>query len=65
MTFRPTDDGGVMVADVGNRRAIHLTDADVNRLIAATGRRVSPAKARMLRYPVTTPAKARFEQVDG
>jgi hypothetical protein len=50
LTFRPDEDGGVVVVDVGSRRAIHLTDADVNRLIAATGRRVSPAKARMLRY---------------
>lgn len=52
LTFRPTADGGVAVVDVGNLRAIYLTDADVNRLIAATGRRTSPAKARMLRYQI-------------
>ncbi|MGB7166415.1 MAG: hypothetical protein WBD70_25385 [Mycobacterium sp.] len=43
----PDDEGGAIIT-----QAIHLTDADINRLIAATGRRVSPAKARMLRYRV-------------
>jgi hypothetical protein len=37
VTLRPDDNGGVLVVDIGNRRAIHLTDADVNRLIASHG----------------------------
>jgi hypothetical protein len=41
------DEGGAII-----NQAIHLTDADINRLIAATGRRTTPARARMLRYTI-------------
>jgi hypothetical protein len=52
VAFRPDNDGGMVIFDVGNRRAIHLTEKGLNRLIAATGRRLSPSKARMMRFQI-------------
>jgi hypothetical protein len=57
VSFRPDKDGGVFVADIGNGRTIHLTERDIDKLIGAVGRRVSPAKARMMRFKVRPRAK--------
>lgn len=52
-TIVADDEGGAVIA-----HAVHLTADDIDRLLAATGRRVSPAKARMLRYRVKASADA-------
>lgn len=52
-TIVADDEGGATLND-----DLHLTAKDIARLLATTGRRVSPAKARMLRYPVKASVNA-------
>lgn len=45
----PDNDGGAVITQA---QTVHLSEKDIDKLLATVGRRVSPCKARMLRYKV-------------